>query len=350
MAGKKVLIIIPVHNGVAEFLGDCLSSLRNIGYAKEDLAILAVDDVSADNSAEFINNNFPEVKVIKNKKNLGFAGANNVGLRFAIDNGFDYAYMLNQDTAVDPEFLNEAVKLAETDQQIGLVQSKILLYAQKDKINSWGNEIHFLGFAYAGGYLTADEEMPAREIAYASGAAMLIRVSALKDVGLLNEEFFMYHEDTDLGWRFWLAGFKVRLAPKSVVYHKYEFSRSIKKYYFMERNRYLVLLQNYKIATLLLILPAALVMDLALFFYSFLAGFWREEFLVYKYFFQAGHWEKILKTRAMVQARRKVKDKEIIKRFTGRIEFQEIKSPLLRYLVNPLLNWYWRAVKLVIWW
>lgn len=350
MANKKVLIIIPVHNGVAEFLGDCLFSLRNINYPKEDLAILAIDDVSLDNSAEFISNNFPEVKVIKNEKNLGFAGSNNVGLQYGIDQGFDYVFMLNQDTAVVPDFLAEAVKLAETDQQIGIVQSKLLLYRQKDKINSLGNEIHFLGFAFAGGYLEPDREMPAREITYASGAAMLLKIAALKEVGLLNEEFFMYHEDTDLGWRFWLAGYKVMLAPKSIVYHKYEFSRSIKKYYFMERNRYLVLLQNYKIATLLLILPAALVMDLAMFFYSFLAGWWREEFLVYGYFFKWENWNKILKTRDQVQAKRKVKDKEIIKRFTGKIEFQEIKSPLLRYLVNPVLKLYWQLVKLVVWW
>src|SRR3989344_1894497 len=350
MADKKVLIIIPVYNGVAEFLGDCLSSLRNISYPKENFLVLAIDDVSADNSAEFIRNNFPEIKVIENEKNLGFAGANNVGLQWAIDNGFDYAFMLNQDTAVLPEFLTEAVRLAESDVQIGLVQSKLLLFGQKDKINSRGNEIHFLGFAFAGGYLEADREMPAGEIAYASGAAMLIRVSALKEVGLLNEEFFMYHEDTDLGWRFWLAGFKVMLAPKSVVYHKYEFCRSIKKYYFMERNRYLVLLQNYKIATLLLILPAAMVMDFGMFVYSFLAGWWREEFMVYKYFFRPENWDKILKTRAAVQARRKVKDKEIVKRFTGQIKFQEIGNPLLKYLVNPLLNLYWRIVRVLVWW
>ncbi|MFA6410203.1 MAG: glycosyltransferase family 2 protein [Candidatus Buchananbacteria bacterium] len=347
--GKKVLIIIPSYNGTG-FLPDCLSSLSKITYPKDQYEILVVDDVSTDNSVEYIKNNWAEIKLIVNEKNLGFAKVNNIGLQYAIDNNFDYAYLLNQDTVVEPDFLDQAIAISEVDEKIGAVQSKLLLYHDQGKINSIGNEIHYLGFAFAGGYLSPNAELETREITYPSGACVLLKVKALKTVGLFNPDFFMYHEDTDLGWRLWLSDFKVLLAPKSVVYHKYEFSRSIKKYYYMERNRYLVLLQNYKIATLFLIFPAACIMDVAMFFYSFITGWWRQELLVYRYFFLPKTWAKILKTRRLVQKKRKVSDKEIIKRFVGKIDFQDIQNPLLKYIANPIFNLYWQIIKKIIWW
>ncbi len=345
---SKVLIIILNYNG-AEYIRDCFFSLQNINYPRDLFKILVIDNASTDNSVEMIEKSWPDINIIKNEKNFGFTVGNNVGFKYAVDNNFDYVYLLNQDTAVEADFLIEAVKLAETDQSIGAVQSKLLLFQSK-KINSIGNEIHFLGFGYAGGYQMPDKEMAVKEITYPSGAAVLVSVKALKEVGFFNEEFFAYHEDTDLGWRLWLCGYKVLLAPNSVVYHKYEFSRSIKKYYYMERNRYLIMLQNYKMATIFLLLPALTAMDIAMFFYSFLGGFWKEEFKVYGYFFKQKSWDNILKSRQDISAKRKIKDREIIKRFTGKIEFQEVQNPLLKYIANPIFNLYWQIVKRLIWW
>jgi len=346
---KKVLIVILVYNG-AQYLRDCLSSVAKIDYPADKFEVVVIDNASADNSVEYIKNNFGNFRLFPLKENIGFAAGNNIGLQYGIDHGFDYVYLLNQDTAVEPDFLAKALNVAESDNKIGAVQSKLLLYQDKNKINSIGNEIHYLGFAFAGGYQLPDKTMPPREITYPSGACTLFRVAALKEVGLLNPDFFMYHEDADLGWRLWLGGWRIMLAPDSVVYHKYEFSRSIKKYYYMERNRYLVLLQNYKMATLILIMPAAILMDIAMFFYSFIAGFWREEFKVYRYFFQPRVWGKIVKTREDIQKKRKVKDKEIIKRFCGKIEFQDLNNPLLTKIVNPVFDWYWHLVKPLIKW
>ncbi len=345
----KVLIVILVYNG-AQYLRDCLSSLAQITYLKDSFEILVIDNASTDESVAYLKSDWAEIKLLVNEKNIGFAAGNNLGLQYAIDNNFDYVYLLNQDTVAQPDFLEGVIELAESDQKIGAVQSKLLLYQDQGKINSIGNEIHYLGFAFAGGYQLSDQEMAVKEITYPSGASTLFKVAALKAVGLFNEEFFMYHEDTDLGWRLWLGGWKIMLAPDSMVYHKYEFSRSIKKYYYMERNRYLVLLQNYKIATLLLILPAACLMDVGMFFYSFIAGWWREEFKVYGYFFKPLSWDKIVKTRQAVQKKRKIKDKEIIKRFVGKIEFQDLQNPLLKYIANPFFNSYWQIIKKIIWW
>jgi hypothetical protein len=83
-----------------------------------------------------------------------------------------------------------------------------------------------------------------------------------------------------------------------------------------------------------IILPAAMIMDLGMFLYSFLAGWWREELGVYKYFLQAKNWDKLAQTRKQVQARRKASDREVVKFFTGRIEFQDIDNPILKYFIN----------------
>ena len=345
----KVLVVILVYNG-AQYLRDCLSSLTQINYPRDNFEILVIDNASTDDSAAYLKSDWAEIKLVINEENIGFAAGNNIGLRYGIDRGFDYVYLLNQDTAVEPDFLQAAVKLAESDSKIGAVQSKLLLYDDKSKINSIGNEIHYLGFAFAGGYQLPDSGIKEAEITYPSGASVLFKVSALKQVGLFNEEFFMYHEDADLGWRLWLSGFKVMLAPDSVVYHKYEFSRSIKKYYYMERNRYLVILQNYKLATIILISPACLLMDVAMFFYSFIGGWWKEELRVYNYFLLPRSWVKLLKTRKEVQKKRKVGDREIIKRFAGKIQFQDIQNPLLKYIANPVFNLYWQIIKRIIWW
>jgi len=346
---KKVLILILNYNG-ADYVRDCFSSLEDIKYPRENYQILVVDNNSTDNSIELIKNNWPEIKIIKNQKNIGFAAGNNIGMQYGIDNNFDYIYLLNQDTAVEPDFLQKAIEVGEYNEKIGAVQSKLLLFKAKSKINSIGNELHFLGFGFAGGYQMSDYEINSKEITYSSGACFLLKTKVLKEVGLFQEEFFAYHEDTDLSWRIWLAGYKLMLAPNSVVYHKYEFSRSIKKFYYMERNRYLIILQNYKLATILLISPACISMSLAMFFYSFIAGWYKENLRVYFYFLKPSTWSKIKKARKKIQSSRKVSDKFFTRKLVGKIEFQDVQNPLLKYIANPIFNLYWQLVRKIIFW
>jgi hypothetical protein len=216
----RVLILILTFNG-SRYVGDCLGSLRQITYPEDGFEILVVDNGSTDDTVALIRDQERSIKVIENRRNLGFAAGNNVGLRYAIQQGFEFVYLLNQDTAVEPNFLSEAIGVIRADPKVASVQSKLLLYHDRARINTIGNELHYLGFGYAGGCQTPDRDLAVREITTASGCSMLIRVSAIQDVGLLNEEFFLYCEDQDLGWRFRLGGYKSLLAPKSVVYHKY---------------------------------------------------------------------------------------------------------------------------------
>ncbi|MAF13875.1 MAG: hypothetical protein CMI53_03210 [Parcubacteria group bacterium] len=346
---KRVLIVIVIYNG-ADYLRDCLTSLSKITYERGRYEFFLVDNGSTDGSVDYVKNNWGALKLLENQKNYGFAHANNMGLQYAVDYAFDYVYLLNQDTIVEPDFLEKAVAVADSDHKIGAVQSKLLLHPDKDKINSIGNETHYLGFGFAGGYRKPDSEMESKEITYPSGASVLLRVYSLKKVGFFNPDFFAYHEDSDLGWRLRLADYKIMLAPESIVYHKYQFSRSIKKFYLMERNRYLIILQNYKLPTLILITPACLLMSVAMFFYSFFSGWWWELLKVYGYFLNPINWIKISKARTKAQKIREVSDKKITKRFVGTIDFQDVQNPLLKYVANPIFNLYWQIIRKIIFW
>jgi len=350
---NSVAIIIVCFNG-REFLKDCLSSLNSAAYSYGDFKIIVVDNASTDGSLEYVRKNFSNIVLIENSYNAGFVGGNNVGIRHALNEGFEYVYLLNQDTVVRPDFLERAIDTLKKDPQNGCVQSMLMLWPDKDKVNSWGNEIHYLGFAYSGGYGEEARCVDEREIAYASGAACLFSADALKSVGVFNEEFFMYHEDVDLGWRMWLFGFRVLVAPNSVVYHKYEFSRSMKKYYWMERNRMMVVFQNYSLATIAIIFPIFLINEVAMLAYSLLSGTWRQAFRARLYFLSFRRILGVIRTRRRVQKGRKRDDREIVRLFTGIIAFQGGEnyagSFVTKYIFNPIVSAYWHVAKKIIFW
>ncbi len=349
MKRRKVALVIVAYNA-RRYLDGCLGTLRQARHEQFDLEVIVVDNASRDGTAEEIKRNYPWVELIESGKNLGFAGGNNLGMRSALERGADHVYLLNQDTEVDADFLEEAVKVAEADEKIGSVQSLLLLHPEKDLINSTGNAIHFLGFGYCRNYrrpLGDWRHAGIDKIAYASGAGVLLRASALREIGLFDESLFLYHEDLDLGWRLRLAGCANVLAPHSVVYHKYEFSRSISKYYFMERNRYLVMFKNYRLWTLVVLAPWLLLSEIGLFAASLRSGWWREKLKVYAYFINPLVWLRLARDRAAVCRLRRVGDREIVSLFTPVIAFQGVAGPLTA-VANPLMTILWFFLKFLI--
>lgn len=364
----RVAIIYLLYNG-RQYIADCLASLKNLNYPKDSVTLFVVDNKSTDGSLEFFKTEILpkyrdflfEVKIIENKENFGFAEGNNVGIRAALEQDFDFVYLLNQDTEIDPDFVREAVEAAQANPEAGSVQSLILLGSDKTRVNSIGNAIHFLGFGYARGYgmLVSDAEAEIERrlkkertlrIAYSSGAGVLYRAKALKEAGLLDPELFLYHEDLDLGWRMRLLGWENILAPRSWIYHKYEFSRSIKKYYWMERNRFIVIFKLYRLPTLLLLSPAFIASELGLLFMALRSGWWREKIRGYKYFLSPNNWLKIFSSRRAVQKNRKRSDCEIVDLFTSSILFQDFKNPFVLYFVNQILTVYWIIARAFIFW
>jgi GT2 family glycosyltransferase len=300
-----------------------------------------VDDGSGDDSVDYTRNYFPKVRVIINEKNLGFARSVNVGVS---NSKGEYIAMLNNDTEVDKKWLSELVKFALDHPEKGSYQSKILLFNEKNLINTAGNKINFLGIGWSGNYRAVDGEefSTPKEITYASGAGMLMKKSLFVSIGMFDEAESMYHDDLDLGWRLLLLGYTNYLVPSSIVFHKYNYSRNKKKMYFLETSRLIMLGKNYESKTLVLLAPAFVLMEGCILAYALVNGWFVDKLLSYSYI--AKSIPTIQKKRKDVTKMRRVSDDRILPKFEGGIQFKEVDSVFTR-LANPFFNLYFNIMK-----
>jgi len=350
---KSVAIIILSAKKSKDDVAECLKSIERNAYSKKDYEVILVDNASEDDVLFYVRKNFPEVLIIENDKNLGFAAGNNIGIRYAEKKGFKYVVLLNNDTVVEKSWLSELVVAAENTNNFGAIQSKIFFYDKHNVINTDGNIIHYTGFAYCGNYGKSAEEgsVGISEVTYASGASMLIPVDVFKKVGMLQELLFMYHEDVEFGWRLSLSGLKSYVASDSKVYHKYSYEKPKgKKMYFAERNRLIVLLENYKFASLVIFLPAIIFMEIGIIFYSFKEKWLHQKIASYLFFLNPFMLLQIFKNRRKNQKLRVVSDREIIKMFDCKLDFPAVRSPLIQYIANPVLAAYFKLVNFFIFW
>lgn len=240
-----VSIIIVNYNG-KKFLRDCMGSLAGLDYPEDRREIIIVDNASSDGSCELIRAEYPEVRLMVNGQNLGFAGGNNVGIRAARG---ELIALLNNDTVVHKDWLIELVKPALDDPLAGIVTSKMLFRDRPTIINNAGSIVLPNGWGSDRGFNQVDQGQfdLMEEVFAACGASMLVRKSTFDDIGLFDESFFCYYEDTDLSWRARLRGWKIVYNPRSIMYHVHS-GTSIEWSEFFTfhvlRNRQFVLLKN----------------------------------------------------------------------------------------------------------
>lgn len=343
MAGSSQLVsIIVVTYNSQEYIESCLQSVLKTDHP--NFEAIVVDNGSTDETLEMVRK-FPKVRLIKTKRNLGYAGGNNLG----VQNGKgEYVAILNPDTQVSPGWLEPLLK-AVNQPRIGVCQPKVMLAQDKKTINLSGKTVHFLGFDWLTDYGKKDSSMIQREIVSFSGSAFLVSKEIFQNLGGFDPDYFMYYEDGDLSWRLRSAGYKILFVPESVVYHHYKFQPKEKyqqarqKFYYLERNRLVTLIKNYSLKTLILLSPAIKFMEKGMGFYFFTRGWWWEK--PKGYFWIIKNLPTILEKRKKVQKMRKFSDQEIIKDFVSKIEFREFDNFLLRNIANPVLSFYWRLVK-----
>lgn len=196
MKQKLISVIIPNHNGL-EVSRDCLKSIKqNTPY--KNYEVILVDDASTDSSGKKLKKEFPWIKLVESKKRLGFAGINNLGLKHAKG---DYYYLLNNDTIVLKGWLEEAVKLLESDERIAAVGSWLIAPESAEKLKK--------------------AEIPDKEKMTVCAAGELLKASVLRKIGFFDSENFspVYGEETDLNYRIHNAGFKLIESGKSKVIH-----------------------------------------------------------------------------------------------------------------------------------
>lgn len=241
---SRVLIVVLCYNGIELTLA-CIESLQRLSYASFD--ILVVDNASQDGTPAAVRAQFPDVEVIETGANLGFAAGNNVGLRYALDHGYDYALLLNNDTEVAPDLLAVLVAVAEADPAVGVLGPTICYFDHPGLIWSAGGVIDWRRGAASmrgTGERDAGQYRDVADVDFVTGCALLCRRAALEQAGLLDERFFMYYEETEWCVRVARSGLRIVHVPAARVLHKIPLNaRFDQEYlaYYMTRNRLLFL-------------------------------------------------------------------------------------------------------------
>ncbi|MDM8520993.1 glycosyltransferase family 2 protein [Anaerolineales bacterium HSG6] len=199
----------------------CLESLSQVDYPK--FQIILVDNASQDDTVAVIQAQFPQVKVILNLKNLGFAGGNNVGIQYALQHGAEYVLLLNNDTEVDIDLLTHLVEACHLEQSIKIAIPKIYYHSNPQRIWSAGAQWrYFPPRVTLIGLDQPDSDIYNQPclVEYATGCAMLIHRTVFDTVGLLDDRFFMYHEDYEFCHRVQQGKIQIAYVPLAIVWHK----------------------------------------------------------------------------------------------------------------------------------
>ena len=243
---SKVAIIIVNWNGKTDTL-ECLASLHHDCYRNKQLIV--VDNGSADDSVEAIRVAYPNVTVLETGANLGFTGGNNAGIDFALQQGVDYLYLLNNDTTVEPDALQVLVQAAEDNTYYGLLTPVIHYFDKPDDVWFAGSHMDLArGIAVHDNSHVPERVEDTIAIPWASGCAMLLRADLMQRLGGLDERYFLNWEDVDLSLRVRALGSSIGLVPAARIYHKVSRSfgdaSGVGHYYYVRNNLLLVFLHS----------------------------------------------------------------------------------------------------------
>lgn len=273
-APVDVVVVVVAYRAV-DRIDACLDALRAQRLGRTTMQVVVVDNASGDGTADLVASRYPEVRLLRSAANLGFAGGNNLAIR-ATDSR--WVVLLNDDAVAEPDLVARLVAAGDAaDDDVAAVAATVLLAERFRRpsspqdlgpgavhgpdgvfvpapdgdvrlVNSTGNEVRTDGFGTDRGWLSdASTHSPPREVFGFSGAATALRRHALEQVGLFDEHFFMYYEDTDLSWRLRRAGWRVEHCADAVAHHRHATSSGEGSAFFEfhdQRNRLLTVLKN----------------------------------------------------------------------------------------------------------
>ena len=316
---SSVSIVIPHWNNV-DVLSECLESILNTDF--ENFETIVVDNASTDNSVASVRSNYPNVKLIENDKNYGYAGGCNIGAEAASG---DFLIFLNNDTVQEKDWISNLIKTINSDDKIAAVQPKILNYYDRnvfDYAGGSGGHMDIYCFPFARGRIFSFQENDEgqynnkEKCFWSSGTCFMVRRELFQKSGGFDESFFAHMDEIDLCWRLYAMGFEVWVEPDSVVYHKNALTLpmySHKKYYLNHRNSLLMLLGNYSIKNIFLIGIPRLILEKIACFYSILMLDWRHFTAILRsLFWIIFHPKVIMKKRKNFSKIKKITDKKIM--------------------------------------
>lgn len=336
---KPLASIVVVSYNSEKVIERCLRAVFKTSFSCP-FEVIFIDNASIDRSFEIVKEMFghlPNIVIISSGENLGYTGGYNIGMKRAKGK---YVVLLDPDTEVHPNWLNEIVEVMERDPTVGAAQSKLLMMEDRSRLEAGtGGFLDYLGIesrwsTYAIGERDLGQYDAFREIFYARGASMTVRRKALEEVGLFYPEYFLNYEDIDLCWRIRLRGYKVVFVPRSIVYHVGGRPQARKKwapgFFHLRKNHIATLIRNYELRNLIVFLPLYILFVVLHAIYMLIV--WRRVDITLmclrSIFWNIRNFKLNYKRRLVVQRRiRKIPDKEL-KRLMTRPEV-----PL--YLIKP---------------
>lgn len=332
--GKNLAVVI-VNWNKKDLLKTCLESLR--AQSCKNFQTIVVDNGSTDGSAAFLQENYPEVEIIELKENTGFASGNNVGIRKAFEDGdIEYIITLNNDTKLEPDYIEKILECAKRHPKAGSIQPKVLNFFENGKIDSSGLLISPDAGAVDRGAGKDNEKFQAEEEIFGpSASAALYRREALEKSALaegtfFDPDYFLYYEDVDLAWRLRLSGFSSWFCPEARVFHIH--GASAKKFsafqkFYIHRNHWYNIFKNIPAQ----LLPKVLFFMIARYFLIASSIFQKKGSsaktvenekggsvakIVPKVWLEVGkNFGNILKKRKIIQRKKQVSKKEIVSWF-----------------------------------
>ncbi len=322
MHSPLVSIIIVNWNG-RRFLGNCLGSLSKIKY--KNIEVIFVDNASTDGSVEYARKLYPRMKIILNSKNLGYAEGHEEAFKKCKGS---LILLLSMDTIVNENFLKELVEVLLSETDIGAVQPKLLMYPNKNSIDSIGSFILPNGMLYHYGreknHLIAKYNT-SMEVFSAKGACVLFRKETLQKTRLFDKDYFAYFEETDLCHRIWLAGYRIIYVPSAVVYHTGGGSSKQMESSFIlfhsYKNKICTYIKNLSLGELIKIMPQLIILfECAALVYLFKRKLSISRAIQKAFIWNLVHLNQTLKKRRFVQSKiRIVSDNNFLPRVTRRV-------------------------------
>jgi len=312
---QPLVSVIILNYNRQKFIGPCLKSVLKTDY--KNFEIIFVDNGSSDksiNEAEKYLKDFPGKKILNTGKNIGWSAGNNFGIRRARGEAI---VLLSNDTEVKNTWLTELIKALYSDQNVGIVQGQSIYIKDKKTLDSGKNFIDVFGFCYS--------EKPTDKIEgvfFAEGVSMAVKKEVFDKIGLLDEDFFIMYDDIDLSWRARLAGYHVKIAPRSIVYHyrggtvgQGVIKVNPKIVYLNAKNHLTSILKVYSLKNIILYFPTLyLAQILKIFLFMFVHRKFKAAGAIILGLFRL-NWDlpKIIRKRKKVQKTRMVSDQEIKK-------------------------------------
>lgn len=342
---KPIASVIIVNYNNGEELIRCIDSV--FANSPLDIEVILVDNDSRDESDIRAAALFPQIQLVHNIKNNGFGAGNNLG---ACGARGKYLVFLNPDTIVAGGWLRALIKAMEANPKVGLATSKVLLLKNPHQINTCGNNVHMSGLTMCRGMGSPADDYNQQEYVDAiSGAAFAIRRDLYETLGGFDPMFFLYLEDTDLSWRTHLAGYRCLFVPESVVYHDYTLTFGPRKTFYLERNRYLMLLKSLSWTTLLVLLPVLLLAEVITWGFELTRDRrnWTNKLQAYAWVIS--NWKAIMQQRHQIQKMRQVSDATILHATKHRLIYEQTGQGFAvraaHWLFDPIFREYQNFIR-----